>query len=93
MRNRASFSHEEVVGLHPIHVGLPRQQEGEERPERKGAFVSMDLRDIINLHNMRCVDGRLYRHDPQADDPYLETDVGTCPDCHGHGCEPERDKQ
>ncbi len=34
----------------------------------------------------RCVDGRLFRHDPQHDDPYLETDVGECPDCSGGGC-------
>ena len=34
----------------------------------------------------RCVDGRLMRHDPQADDPYLETDIGKCLDCDGNGC-------
>lgn len=34
----------------------------------------------------RCVDGRLMRHDPQFDDPYLETDIGKCPDCSGDGC-------
>lgn len=38
----------------------------------------------------RCEDGRLMRHDPQSDDPYLETDRGKCPDCDGKGCkEPE----
>jgi hypothetical protein len=37
--------------------------------------------------NFRCVDGRLMRHDPQFDDPYLETDVGKCPECNGKGCE------
>lgn len=26
------------------------------------------------------------RHDPQDDDPELETDVGQCPDCSGDGC-------
>lgn len=26
------------------------------------------------------------RHDPQDDDPDLETDVGECPDCSGDGC-------
>lgn len=31
--------------------------------------------------DLRCVDGRLFRHDPQHDDPYLETDVGECPEC------------
>lgn len=35
----------------------------------------------------RCVDGRLMRHDPQDDDPSLETDRGVCPDCDGEGCE------
>ena len=34
----------------------------------------------------RCVDGRLMRHDPQPDDPDLETDRGVCPDCNGAGC-------
>lgn len=38
------------------------------------------------LKSYRCVDGRLYRHDPQHDDPDLETDVGACPDCDGKGC-------
>ena len=37
--------------------------------------------------DLRCVDGRAMRHDPQPDDPYLETDRGVCPDCNGHGCE------
>lgn len=36
---------------------------------------------------IRCVEGRLYRHEPQHDDPYLETDIGPCPECDGHGCE------
>jgi hypothetical protein len=36
--------------------------------------------------NLRCIDGRIFRHDPQDDDPYLETDVGECPDCSGDGC-------
>lgn len=35
----------------------------------------------------RCIDGRLMRHDPQPDDPYLETDIGCCLDCGGRGCE------
>ena len=34
----------------------------------------------------RCVEGRVMRHDPQWDDPYLETDIGQCPECEGHGC-------
>ena len=37
--------------------------------------------------NTRCVDGRLMRHDPQPDDPYLETDRGRCPECDGAGCD------
>ena len=36
--------------------------------------------------DMRCIDGRLMRHDPQSDDPDLETDIGECPDCSGDGC-------
>lgn len=36
--------------------------------------------------DLRCIEGRLFRHDPQYDDPYLETDVGECPDCSGNGC-------
>lgn len=37
----------------------------------------------------RCIDGRLFRHDPQRDDPDLETDIGTCPECEGRGCDAE----
>ena len=36
--------------------------------------------------DLRCIEGKLYRHDPQHDDPDLETCVGTCPDCSGDGC-------
>ena len=35
---------------------------------------------------LRCIDGRIFRHDPQPDDPELETDIGQCPDCSGDGC-------
>ena len=35
----------------------------------------------------RCDDGRLMRHDPQPDDPNLETELGKCPDCGGEGCD------
>jgi hypothetical protein len=35
---------------------------------------------------VRCVDGRAMRHDPQPDDPYLETDIGRCEECEGAGC-------
>jgi hypothetical protein len=27
------------------------------------------------------------RHDPQPDDPELETDIGKCEECGGKGCE------
>ena len=37
--------------------------------------------------DLRCVDGRLMRHDPQFDDPDLETDRGKCPECDGKGCD------
>lgn len=37
--------------------------------------------------DLRCIEGRLWRHDPQPDDPDLETDVGQCPDCSGDGCD------
>lgn len=36
--------------------------------------------------DIRCVDGRLWCHDPQWDDPDLEIDAGKCPDCSGDGC-------
>ena len=39
--------------------------------------------------DIRCLYGRLMRHDPQDDDPYLETDRGECPDCRGRGCSDE----
>lgn len=35
----------------------------------------------------RCIEGRLYRHDPQPDDPNLEIDIGVCADCDGFGCD------
>lgn len=38
------------------------------------------------MADFRCIEGRLWRHDPQPDDPNLETDVGKCPDCSGDGC-------
>jgi hypothetical protein len=40
---------------------------------------------------VRCLEGRLWRHDPQIDDPDLETDVGACPDCQGAGCDDRED--
>lgn len=41
----------------------------------------------LNHHSTRCIDGRLMRHDPQYDDPHLETDIGQCEECEGQGCE------
>lgn len=41
--------------------------------------------------DIRCVEGRLWRHDPQYDDPDLETDVGRCAECNGKGCPDEHD--
>lgn len=35
--------------------------------------------------HIRCIEGRMFRHDPQPDDPYLETDFGECPMCNGEG--------
>jgi len=36
--------------------------------------------------DIRCVEGRSFRHDPQHDDPELETDIGRCRECEGKGC-------
>lgn len=36
---------------------------------------------------IRCFQGSLWRHDPQPDDPELETRVGDCLHCDGLGCE------
>jgi hypothetical protein len=46
------------------------------------------IRDIGDRMPMgcRCMDGRVWRHDPQHDDPDLETDIGECPFCEGAGC-------
>lgn len=41
--------------------------------------------------DLYCISGRLYRHDPQDDDPELMTDIGTCPDCSGDGCADDDD--
>jgi hypothetical protein len=37
--------------------------------------------------NTRCIEGRTMRHDPQHDDPDLETDIGQCEECEGRGCD------
>jgi hypothetical protein len=36
---------------------------------------------------IRCVEGRTVRHDPQNDDPELQTDMGQCRHCAGAGCD------
>jgi len=38
---------------------------------------------------VRCVEGRLFCADAQPDDPETEKDAGPCPECRGHGCDPE----
>lgn len=43
--------------------------------------------------NYTCVDGRKMRHDPQTDDPYLQADVGRCPDCDGKGCDKAEEQE
>ena len=43
--------------------------------------------------DIRCIDGRLLRHDPQRDDPSLETDFGKCPECNGKGCDEMEDEK
>ena len=40
---------------------------------------------------IRCVEGRSMRHDPQHDDPDLETDMGRCPVCEGGNCHVDMD--
>lgn len=40
-----------------------------------------------NYRATRCIDGRTMRHDPQPDDPGLETDIGRCEECGGKGCD------
>lgn len=51
------------------------------------------MRRMTSFHALsasyRCVEGRLMRHDPQHDDPDLETDRGICPECEGKGCTTE----
>jgi hypothetical protein len=51
------------------------------------AMRSRQNRNWLQVQNVRCIDGRAMRHDPQPDDPYLETDIGQCEECRGHGCE------
>lgn len=37
--------------------------------------------------DIRCFQGKLWRHEPQQDDPEFETCVGDCPHCDGIGCD------
>jgi hypothetical protein len=37
-------------------------------------------------NDLRCISGTLWCHDPQHDNPDLEINIGTCPDCCGNGC-------
>ena len=46
----------------------------------------MQMTKFTSFHSTRCIEGRLFRHDPQHDDPDLETDIGQCPECDGKGC-------
>lgn len=39
------------------------------------------------LANTRCINGRLWRHDPQNNDPDFVREVGWCPECEGAGCD------
>ena len=52
--------------------------------------MRLSLGDLYEMRFMpngyRCIDGRVMRHDPQGDDPELETDIGKCPFCGGKGC-------
>lgn len=45
------------------------------------------------MNSLQCVEGRILRHDPQSDDPYLQTDIGSCPDCYGLGCSEENSEK
>ncbi|MHC2462090.1 hypothetical protein [Bradyrhizobium embrapense] len=37
--------------------------------------------------DVRCIDGRLFQHIAQNDDPDFERDIGRCEDCNGAGCD------
>lgn len=39
------------------------------------------------LGNTRCIEGTLFRHEPQSDDPAFEVDAGKCLECEGFGCD------
>ena len=38
------------------------------------------------MSGVRCIDGRLMKHQPFSDDPDFEHDIGECPACEGFGC-------
>jgi hypothetical protein len=40
----------------------------------------------VSRGDTRCVEGRIYEHRPQHDDPELEVDIGECDACEGWGC-------
>ena len=49
--------------------------------------MTTDNRKIEIMYKTHyCINGCLYRHDPQFDDPELMTERGKCPDCSGDGC-------
>ena len=45
--------------------------------------------DRLSL-GVRCIDGRLWKHVPQFDDPDFEQDIGACEGCAG--CDPAADQ-
>ena len=53
---------------------------------RRGVIEATPRRGNVMRGDLTCVGGRLMRHDPQFDDPELETDIGECPDCGVEGC-------
>lgn len=50
----------------------------------KAGAREMDRR-VAEVHMedgvQRCIDGRLFLHTPQHDDPDFEQDIGACPGC------------
>ena len=63
--------------MRPIHL-----------PKRRAARWSPYL-DRLPL-GVRCIDGRLWKHVPQFDDPDFEQDIGVCEGCAG--CDPTADE-
>src|SRR5258707_7740611 len=81
-------SQERTAGV--AHGSQPRLYGGISVSGNDPGSREHDLTDSTHREEMsmttRCTDGRLMRHDPQRDDPYLETDIGECPECEGEGC-------